>query len=147
LQKFKEAANDGLEFAKFTLQVFKDIVLKNDSYVKMITSDTYTHNTYYMGLVDENNKVNFYDGKVRVIDPSGKEFIKFAPQQYLDHIAEQVEPWSYVKFPYLKKLVGKGLSTDLRAASIPLHRLLVSTLLMAWQQQRHRKHAMSSIRL
>jgi F420-non-reducing hydrogenase large subunit len=108
LPKFKEIANDGLDFARFTLQVFKDIVLKNDSYVKMITSDTYTHKTYYMGLVDENNKVNFYDGKVRVVDPSGKEFLKFAPQQYLDHIAEQVEPWSYVKFPYLKQIGWKG---------------------------------------
>jgi len=108
LPKFKEVAIDGLEFAKFTLQVFKDIVLKNDNYVKMITSDTYTHKTYYMGLVDENNKVNFYDGKVRVVDPSGKEFLKFAPQQYLDHIAEQVEPWSYVKFPYLKQIGWKG---------------------------------------
>ena len=72
LPKFKEVANDGLEFAKFTLQVFKDIVLKNDSYVKMITSDTYTHKTYYMGLVDENNKVNFYDGKVRLLIPMEK---------------------------------------------------------------------------
>ena len=108
LPKFKEVTHDGLEFAKFTLQVFKDIVLKNDAYVKMITSETYTHKTYYMGLVDENNKVNFYDGKVRVVDPSGKEFIKFAPQQYLDHIAEQVEPWSYVKFPYLKTIGWKG---------------------------------------
>jgi len=108
LPKFKEVAKDGLEFAKFTLQVFKDIVLKNENYVKMITSDTYTHKTYYMGLMDENNKINFYDGKVRVVDPSGKEFIKFAPQQYLDHIAEHVEPWSYVKFPYLKTIGWKG---------------------------------------
>jgi F420-non-reducing hydrogenase large subunit len=108
LSKFKEVASDGLDFARFTLQVFKDIVLKNDTYVKMITSDTYTHKTYYMGLVDEKNKVNFYDGKVRVVDPSGKEFLKFAPQQYLDHIAEQVEPWSYVKFPYLKQIGWKG---------------------------------------
>jgi F420-non-reducing hydrogenase large subunit len=52
--------------------------------------------------------VNFYDGNIRVVDPSGKEFIKFAPQQYLDHIAEHVEPWSYVKFPYLKKIGWKG---------------------------------------
>jgi F420-non-reducing hydrogenase large subunit len=108
LPKFKEVANDGLEFAKFTLQVFKDIVLKNDDYVKMITSDTYTHKTYYMGMVDEKNKVSFYDGKVRVVDPNGKEFLKFAPQQYLEHIAEQVEPWSYVKFPYLKQIGWKG---------------------------------------
>ena len=108
LPMFKEVTRDGLEFAKFTLQVFKDIVLKNDAYVKMITSDTYTHKTYYMGLVDENNRVTFYDGKVRVVDPNGKEFLKFAPQQYLEHIAEHVEPWSYVKFPYLKKIGWKG---------------------------------------
>ncbi|MGD1046486.1 MAG: Ni/Fe hydrogenase subunit alpha [Bacteroidota bacterium] len=129
LPKFKEIANDGLEFAKFTLQVFKDIVLKNDTYVKMITSDTYTHKTYYMGLVDENNKVNFYGGKVRVVDPSGKEFLKFAPQQYLDHIAEQVEPWSYVKFPYLKQIGWKGFVDGVESgvySVAPLARLNVA---------------------
>jgi len=129
LPKFKEVAHDGLEFAKFTLQVFKDIVLKNESYVKMITSETYTHKTYYMGLVDENNKVNFYDGKVRVVDPSGKEFIKFAPQQYLDHIAEQVEPWSYVKFPYLKTIGWKGFVDGIESgvySVAPLARLNVA---------------------
>jgi len=29
----------------------------------MVKSDAYTMNTYYMGMVDEHNKVNFYDGK------------------------------------------------------------------------------------
>ena len=108
LQKFKDVAGDGLDFARFTLQVFKDIVLKNENYVKMMTSDTYTHKTYYMGLVDENNRVNFYDGKVRVVDPNGNECMTFAPRQYLEHIAEQVEPWSYVKFPYLRSIGWKG---------------------------------------
>ena len=74
----------------------------------MIVSDAYSHKTYYMGLVDENNKVNYYDGKVRVVDPEGKEFAKFAPAEYLDHIAEHVEPWSYIKFPFLKKVGWKG---------------------------------------
>jgi len=106
--KFKELANDGLEFALFTLQVFRDIVLKNERFVKLITSPDFTHKTYYMGLVDENNKVNFYDGRIRVVDPSGREFAKFAPQQYLEYIAEHVEPWSYVKFCYLKSIGWKG---------------------------------------
>jgi F420-non-reducing hydrogenase large subunit len=129
LPKFKEVAKDGLEFARFTLQVFKDIVLKNEEYVRLITSDTYTHQTYYMGLVDENNKVNFYDGKVRVIDPKGEEYSKFAPQFYLDHIAEQVEPWSYVKFPYLKKIGWKGFVDGIESgvySVAPLARLNVS---------------------
>ena len=61
-----------------------------------------------MGLVDENNHVNFYDGMVRVVDPSGQEFLKYAPQDYTQHIAEHVEPYSYLKYPYLKKVGWKG---------------------------------------
>jgi len=97
------------EFAKFTLKLFDDIVLKNTDYVNLITSDPYNLPTYYMGTVDKNNKVNFYDGKVRVVDPKGKEFVKFGPSEYLDVIKEHVEPWTYVKMPYLKEVGWKGL--------------------------------------
>ena len=108
LPRFKELAQDTLEFALFTLQVFRDIVLKNPEYVKLITSDAYTHKTYYMGLVDSNNKVNFYDGLIRVVDPTGKEYAKFPVQKYQDYIGEHVEPWSYIKFCFLKQLGWQG---------------------------------------
>ena len=98
-----------VEFGKFTQQVFNDIVLKNQAYVDLILSDAFTHKTYYMGLVDEKNRVNFYDGKVRVVDPDGKEFVKYSPHEYLDNIAEHVESWTYLKFPFLKKVGWKGL--------------------------------------
>ena len=98
-----------LEFAKFSLKLFDDIVLKNTDYVNLIKSEAYTLQTYYMGLVDKNNHVNFYDGDVRVVDPYGKEFVKFKPKEYLDVIEEHVEPWTYVKLPYLKKVGWKGL--------------------------------------
>ena len=108
VKEIQQIAKDSIEFAKLSLKVFDDIVLKNKEYVDMITSEAYTHRTYYMGLVDENNKVNFYDGKVRVVDPDGKEYAKYAPREYLDHIAEHVEPWTYIKFPYLKNVGWKG---------------------------------------
>lgn len=108
-KEVEQIAKDSVEFAKLSLKVFDDIVLKNKEYVDMILSEAYTHRTYYMGLVDDKNKVNFYDGKVRVVDPDGKEFAKFSPREYLDHIAEHVEPWSYIKFPFLKKVGWKGL--------------------------------------
>jgi len=106
--QFLETAKFTIEFAQFALKLFDDVVLKNKQYLDLVLSDAYTHKTHYMGLVDENNKVNFYDGDVRVVDPAGNEVAKFAPRQYRDYIAEHVEPWSYITFPYLKQVGWKG---------------------------------------
>jgi F420-non-reducing hydrogenase large subunit len=100
-----------VEFGLFGLQLFKDVVLGNEAYLDLILSDAYTTPMYYMGMVDENNKVNFYDGRVRVVDPAGNEFVKYSPEEYLDVVAEHVEPWTYLKFPYLKKVGWKGFVT------------------------------------
>jgi F420-non-reducing hydrogenase large subunit len=124
-----EAGEYGVEFCKVALGLFDDVVLKNKEYVDLVTGDVYSHKTYYMGLVDENNKVNFYDGQLRVVDPSGKEFAKFKVQDYLDHIREHVEPWTYVRFSYLKKVGWKGF-VDGKESGVfrvaPLARLNVS---------------------
>ncbi len=124
--RFEEIAHEEVEFALFTLQIFRDIVLGNKTYVDMILSDAYTMPTYYMGLVDENNHVNFYDGKVRVVDPEGVEFVKYSPEEYLEVVAEHVEPWTYLKFPYLKKVGWKGFVTGVDSGvyqATPLSRL------------------------
>jgi F420-non-reducing hydrogenase large subunit len=107
-QYIEEVARANVEFGLWSLEIFDQIVLRNSAYVDLIVSDTYTQKTYYMGLVDENNHVNFYDGKVRVVDPDGVEFVKYAPHEYTEHIAEHVEPYSYLKYPYLKKVGWKG---------------------------------------
>jgi len=107
-KQIEEMGRWAIDFAQFSLQAFKDIVLSNKLYLDLILGDIYTHRTYYMGMVDQNNKVNFYDGNVRVVDPEGKEFVKYAPRDYAQHIAEHVEPWTYLKFPYLKKVGWKG---------------------------------------
>ena len=108
LQKFQELAKDGVEFAEWTLAIFKQIVLGNPEYVNLIQSDAFTHKTCYMGLVDEQNKVSFYDGKLRVVDCEGREVCQFEARQYRDFIAEHVEPWSYMKFTFLKQRGWKG---------------------------------------
>jgi F420-non-reducing hydrogenase large subunit len=130
LPRFKELAKESVGFAQFTLGVFKKIVLENADYVKLITSDAYTHQTHYMGMVDANNKVNFYDGLIRVVDPAGKEYAKFPAQKYRDYIGEHVEEWSYIKFPFLKPLGWKGFvdgpGTSLFAVA-PMARLNATT--------------------
>ncbi|MFQ3566953.1 MAG: Ni/Fe hydrogenase subunit alpha [Aggregatilineales bacterium] len=104
----EEVARANIEFALWSLEVFRAIVLGNSAYVDLITSDAYTQHTYYMGLVDANNHVNFYDGLIRVVDPEGREFVKYHPSDYLQHIAEHVESYSYLKYPYLRAVGWKG---------------------------------------
>jgi F420-non-reducing hydrogenase large subunit len=97
-----------VEFAQFSLGLFNDLVLGNDAYRDLILSDIYFDRTYSIGLVDDNFKTNFYDGRVSVVDPDGKRVGLYAPSEYTDWIAEHVEPWTYLKFPYLKKIGWKG---------------------------------------
>ena len=105
----KETADDTVEFAQFALKLFKDVVVANKRYLDLVLDDAYKLNTYYMGLVDDNNKVNFYEGKVRVLDPQGREYALFAPEDYVDHIGEWVEPWTYARLTHLRKIGWGGL--------------------------------------
>jgi F420-non-reducing hydrogenase large subunit len=105
---FLGTADMAIEFAQFALKLFDEVVLKNPTYLDLVLSDAYTHRTYYMGLVDENNRVNFYDGRLRVVGPDGTQLAKFPAREYREHIAEHVEPWSYVTFPYLKNVGWNG---------------------------------------
>jgi len=60
--------------------------------------------TMYMGLVDDEGGLQLYDGKLRLSDRTGKVLEEFDPQNYLDYIGEHVEDWSYLKFPFYKKM-------------------------------------------
>jgi F420-non-reducing hydrogenase large subunit len=62
-----------------------------------------------MGQVDENNRLNFYEGNVRIVDPKGDEYALFDCHDYADYIGEWVEPWTYIRLTYLRKIGWKGL--------------------------------------
>jgi F420-non-reducing hydrogenase large subunit len=104
------AAARAVEFGTFALGAFRQVVLENPAYVELVTSEAYTHRTYYMGLVDEAKRVTFYDGTLRVVDPEGREHVTFEAKEYLDHVAEHVEPWTYVKFCFLKDVGWHGFA-------------------------------------
>jgi F420-non-reducing hydrogenase large subunit len=116
-------------FADFSLQLFRDIVLANSAYVDLILSGPYTLDVHNMGLVDENNAPNFYDGSVRVVDFEGKEICRYRPDEYRHHVAEHVEPWTYLKFPFLKQRGWKGFEEGIGSSlycATPLARLNVA---------------------
>ena len=58
----------------------------------------------YMGMVDEKGGLQLYDGRIRLTDKNGKTLEEFDPQNYIEVIAEHVEDWSYLKFPYYRKM-------------------------------------------
>ena len=129
LEKVKPMVGQLYDFAQFSLKLFKDVVLGNSQYVELILKGPYTLDIGSMGLVDENNAVNFYDGKVRVIDAEGKEICKYAPGEYFQHVAEHVESWTYLKFPYLRTRGWKGFAEGSDSSiymATPLSRLNVA---------------------
>lgn len=128
-QSIEAAARGNVAFARHTLQLFEKIVLNSPLYRDLITSDVYQHRTYSMGTVDAGGQVNFYDGTIRVIDPEGAELHQYHPRDYRDYISERVEPWTYLKVPYLKKVGWQGLTDGVTSGvytATPLSRLNVS---------------------
>jgi NAD-reducing hydrogenase large subunit len=60
--------------------------------------------TGYMGMVTPDNGLELYDGNIRMVDSKGKQLECFPARDYLTYINEHVENWSYLKFPYYKKM-------------------------------------------
>jgi len=58
----------------------------------------------YMGMVDAKGGLALYDGQIRICDSEGRRIEQFRAADYLVYVAEHVEPWSFLKFPYYRKL-------------------------------------------
>jgi NAD-reducing hydrogenase large subunit len=91
--------------AQLAVKILLDYVSKNaamvDSFAKFPSA--------YMGMVDKDNNLALYDGNLRLIDSKGVVLEEqFNPANYLDIIAEYVEDWSYMKFPFYKSLGYPG---------------------------------------
>ncbi len=86
---------------QFAIDLFKDYCAKNTEVVNSFADFT----SAYLGLVDDSGNVEYYDGKLRLRDSKGFTLEDdVAPESYLSIIEEKVEDWSYLKFPYYKKL-------------------------------------------
>jgi NAD-reducing hydrogenase large subunit len=82
------------------IQIIKDWAAKNLEDINKFA----VLKSGYFSLVTPENGLELYDGNVRLIDQAGKQLELFDGRNYLDYIAEHVESWSYLKFPYYKKL-------------------------------------------
>jgi F420-non-reducing hydrogenase large subunit len=106
--KMLPSAQELLEFSKFSMKFAKENVFPK--YMDAIKSIGVIK-VGYLGTVRDDGALDFYDGKLRMMKPDGS-YEDFAYDQYLDHIGEWVEPWSYQKFPYAKKWGKLNLSLE-----------------------------------
>jgi NAD-reducing hydrogenase large subunit len=59
----------------------------------------------FMGLVTPDERLGYYDGKIRFTDSLGNIVAdNLDPAHYQDYLGEAVEPYSFTKFPYYKPL-------------------------------------------
>jgi len=99
-----------VEFAVDTLATFRTAVVENAAWWRAVGSEVFRVRTHSMGMVDEDGRLAFLDGTVRVVDPDGAELCRFAAAEYADHLAERVEPWTYAKLTFLKQKGWTGFT-------------------------------------
>src|SRR6266542_2045105 len=102
IRRVREAAPRFVRFAEDTLESFRGAVLEDRTYAEVIESEVFRVRCHSMGMVDEAGRLTFLDGRLRIVDAAGAEVALFDPADWLDHIAERVEPWTYAKLTFLK---------------------------------------------
>ncbi len=110
--RLKEIGAYMVEFAQESLAIFDLLVLRDERLKAMVLSEAYYNQTSYLALVNSDNQPDAYDGEVRIVDADGHEVVRYAPADYLEHIAEAIVPWSYLKMPYLKRFGWHGVSDE-----------------------------------
>lgn len=84
---------------KKAIEIAKDWIGSNKELVDSFAN----FKSGYMGLVKDGT-LEIYDGDVRLVDEEGNLLEEFNGSDYLNYVAEHVEDWSYLKFPYYKKM-------------------------------------------
>jgi NAD-reducing hydrogenase large subunit len=92
--------DQAIETTQIAISIMKDWAAKNMEDIQKFA----VFPTGYFGLITEENGLELYDGNLRLIGSDGEQLERFPASNYLDFIGEHVENWSYLKFPFYKKL-------------------------------------------
>ncbi len=90
-----------LEWSRKAVALARDFTLRNLEELAGFGSFDSNH----LSLVRADGAMDLYDGRLRAIDAHGAKILdQVEPSAYLDILAEEVRPWSYMKFPYLREI-------------------------------------------
>jgi len=91
-----------LEWARQAVKIARDFTL--DHIVELLPFGSFDSN--HLSLVsEEDGAMDLYHGVLRAVDKDGQRLVNDVDyQRYLEIVGEEVRPWSYMKFPFLKQL-------------------------------------------
>jgi F420-non-reducing hydrogenase large subunit len=148
VRRVREAAPRLVAFAEDTLASFHEAVLESAEWAPTLASEVFRVRCHSMGMVDEAGRVTFLDGRIRVVDPAGAEIALFEPREWLDHVAERVEPWTYAKLTFLKRKGWKGFVEGEESGLYrvgPLARLNVARSMATPRAERERQRLFAAL--
>ena len=94
-------ADQMVAWSQGALAFFKDYYKKHKDFIDGFSKFPSNH----LCLVRKDGALDLYHGVLRAVDADGKRILDDVDcQDYLRHFREEVKSWSYMKFPYLKKL-------------------------------------------
>ncbi|MBK9730711.1 MAG: Ni/Fe hydrogenase subunit alpha [Chitinophagaceae bacterium] len=90
-----------IEWSQAIVNFMKDYHEKNRKFLDEFAAFPSGH----LGMVNDEGGLDLYDGKLRAIDSEGNITLDdIATDLYQEYFSEAVAQWSYMKFPYLKKV-------------------------------------------
>jgi coenzyme F420-reducing hydrogenase alpha subunit len=94
-----KASEDACKITREAITLGKELFEKN--WLEFRKAGDYKTN--YMALTNK-GLMEFYEGKIKVINPEGETLSEFDAQKYMEHVEEKRLEWTYAKFAYLKAL-------------------------------------------
>jgi len=90
-----------LEWSVASIEFFKNYYKEHKSFI-----DNFAHfPSNHLSLVRKDGAMDLYHGVIRAVDSEGNKILDDVDyQNYEEYILEEVRNWSYMKFPYIKKL-------------------------------------------
>src|SRR5512136_1506796 len=90
-----------IEWSQAAIALFRDYHAKNKDLVDGFAAFPSNH----LSLVRKDGALDFYHGVLRAVDSDGHKVLDDVDyKDYLRYIGEEIRPWSYMKFPYIKSL-------------------------------------------
>jgi len=89
-----------ITWSKEVIDFLKSYYFENNEWIDNFVNYPSNH----LSLIDKKTgALELYDGHILSIDYEGNELLNIEDIEYRNHFKEAVEPWSYMKFPYMTK--------------------------------------------